>query len=335
MTMIRAARTVLIQIAVIGIVSVLLLEAVVALSFSYPNLSPIPLDLVRYLHIRFDRGVIQVKPDCALYDSEVTYTLRPGTCTFGSREFDNEYRINTLGVRDTEEALDRPEIVVLGDSLAMGWGVEQQEAFPQVLARTTGRRTLNAGISSFGTARELLFLKRIDRSNLQHLVIQYTDNDFGENAQFASTGSLKILTEAEYQRTVEEQAELLSYWPGKYALNLLVQLRAAFRRQLEQQARAAEREPLEAEADAFVGVLEQAPVDLSAFRVTVAAVNADFLEAVRRRAARSPVAWVTEIELFAFGTSLSFPGAYYVLDDHPTQLGQAAIARDLAKRLGI
>ena len=63
------------------------------------------------------------------YDPELTYRLRPGACTFSELEFVTDYRINSLGVRDDEASLDGPEIIVLGDSFAMGWGVEQQESF--------------------------------------------------------------------------------------------------------------------------------------------------------------------------------------------------------------
>ena len=53
---------------------------------------------------------------------------------------------------------------MLGDSHAMGWGVEQEEALPQVLARKSGRKVLNAAVSSYGTVREMLMLDRLDTS---------------------------------------------------------------------------------------------------------------------------------------------------------------------------
>ena len=52
---------------------------------------------------------------------------------------------------------------MLGDSYAMGWGVEQGESFPEILEAATGLRVLNAGVPSYGTPRELLMLERLDR----------------------------------------------------------------------------------------------------------------------------------------------------------------------------
>lgn len=121
-------------------------------------------------YMDWERSIVQYEPACARYDAELTYTLRPGTCWFANREFDVELRINSLGVRDDEAALTAPEIVVLGDSFTMGWGVAQEQAFPHRLARLTGRRVLNAGVSSYGTARELEMYRRVDRKATTHLI---------------------------------------------------------------------------------------------------------------------------------------------------------------------
>jgi len=40
-------------------------------------------------------------------------------------EFTNEVRVNHLGVRDDEASLVAPDVIVIGDSHAMGWGVDQ------------------------------------------------------------------------------------------------------------------------------------------------------------------------------------------------------------------
>ncbi|HEY6505513.1 MAG TPA: hypothetical protein VIZ28_16175 [Chitinophagaceae bacterium] len=48
----------------------------------------------------------------------------------------------------------------------------------------TGEKVLNAGMSSYGTARELKNLYRLDTSGLQTLIIQYGRNDEVENEQF-------------------------------------------------------------------------------------------------------------------------------------------------------
>jgi hypothetical protein len=66
----------------------------------------------------------------------------------------DQFVVNTIGVRDNQRSLTQPEIVVAGDSYAMGWGVQQDESFPELIERRTGRRVLNAAVSSYGTVRE-------------------------------------------------------------------------------------------------------------------------------------------------------------------------------------
>lgn len=329
---IAALRSVILQTAIVALVTVVLLEVLVALSFAYPRLSPIPQPMLRTLHQHFDRNVIQVMPECASYDERVTYLLRPGTCTFANREFTNRFHINSLGVRDDESSLLAPSVVVLGDSVTMGWGVEQHEAYPEVVERLTGRRVLNAGISSFGTVRELRLLERIDRSRLEYLLIQYTDNDLPENEAFLAAGELRILTAPEYRQTVEQHQRSLRYIPGKYAFNVLVQLQSAARRRVEvtRVADATEGDWQRA-ARVFVDVLVRSPVDLSHTPLIVLSLHSEFIEALREVVQRSELPWIAEIRLLDAGSATRFPGAYYDLDDHPTAAGQEAIARAVVR----
>src|SRR5436309_11914338 len=97
---------------------------------------------------RSERHLIQFSPDCAQYDPRLGYRLRPGRCRFANREFATTYMINSRGLRDDETSLHEPTVIVLGDSYAMGWGVEQDETYPQVIERNLGVKVLNAAISS-------------------------------------------------------------------------------------------------------------------------------------------------------------------------------------------
>jgi lysophospholipase L1-like esterase len=326
-------RDLLVQIVVVSLITTALLEVLVALSFRYPKWSPMPIDLVRYLHIRFDRNVIQVMPECAIYDEALTYILRPGRCTFASREFANEYRINSLGLRDDEESLAKPDVVVLGDSLTMGWGVNQGETYVAVFEALTRRKTLNAGISSYGTVRELRLLERIDRSALRDVVIQYMNNDVGENAQLIEHPPFVTLSRSDYERTVQDQARLLRYFPGKYAFNVMVQLQSALRQQFGH-SRAVGQVTAERQAELFVQAVERSPVDLSPFRVSVLSFDRNFIDSARRVAKASPVKWVARARFVDASSTVSDPGRSYILDDHPTARGHAAIAELLARELG-
>ena len=325
------ALTALVQIALIALITLGLLEALVAFSFRYPAASPVPATLLRYLHLRFDRNVIQVLPECAMYDETLTYRLRPGRCTFASREFRNEYRINTLGVRDDEESLRAPQTVVLGDSLAMGWGVNQDESFSSVYERTTGVRTLNAGVSSYGTVRELRMLERIDRSAMKDLVVQYNQNDAFENSQLVERPPFQTLTREHYERTVADQRDLLRYYPGKYAFNVLVQLQSMVRgRQPVQESSNID---LDRQAWLFIEVLRRSKVDLRQYRLTVLAVDSDFIAAAKRAAQQSEIDWISRIGFVDAAPITKVQGALYRLDDHPTAVGHQEIARLLVAHL--
>lgn len=323
----------LVQVGVIALVTIALLEGIVALSFAFPTLSPLPLPLLRTLYQHFDRRVIQVMPACAIYDERITYRLRPGTCMFENREFANEYRINSLGVRDDEDSLRAPAVVMLGDSVTMGWGVEQDQAYPAVFERLTGKRVLNAGISSFGTVRELRLLERIDRSRLEHLVIQYTDNDVQENEAFLAAGELRILGREEYEGTVVRQQNDLRYIPGKYALNVLVQLRASVHHRFGVDPADATANDWNRDARTFIDVLKRSPVDLGLMSLTVVSLHSEFISALRETAMRSDLPWIAAMRLVDAGRVTQFSGAFYLLDDHPTAAGQHAIARELARAL--
>ena len=66
-TILRTVRLAALQGLIITLISVALLEGIVAFSFRYPGMSLLPRPLLRYLHERFDRHTIQVMPECAQY----------------------------------------------------------------------------------------------------------------------------------------------------------------------------------------------------------------------------------------------------------------------------
>ena len=67
---------------------------------------------------------------------------------------------------------------------AMGWGVSEGATFGKRLEGRTGLRVLEAGISSYGTARELTILRRSDTQDTRYLIIQYKSNDLDDNLAF-------------------------------------------------------------------------------------------------------------------------------------------------------
>ncbi|MTI37894.1 hypothetical protein E1140_00180, partial [Fulvivirga lutimaris] len=171
-----------------------------------------------------DRSTIQVVPECGKYDSNLFYTLRPGTCQFKNREFNNQFNVNEIGVRDDMQSLEFPEIITTGDSFTMGWGVDNEEAFPSQLEKQTGRVLLNSAVSSYGTVREMMILNRVKLDSVKTLIIQYHPNDYEENKKYYdNNNSLPISPEEVYQSTVNQVASNKKYYFGKYTSQILKQ----------------------------------------------------------------------------------------------------------------
>jgi lysophospholipase L1-like esterase len=110
-----------------------------------------------------------------------------------SSEYKCRYRTNSKGFRGTAEyALVPPEhcfrIVVQGDSVTMGLGVEDDETYSYVLEDMLRRDGINAevinmGIPGFGTAEELIQFHAVAKEYKPDLVILgFFYNDYMNNA---------------------------------------------------------------------------------------------------------------------------------------------------------
>lgn len=333
----RAAFVLLVNV----VVAVLMLEVTIFALLRMPSVtSAAPLivrEFAQKVYRHFQRNIIQYDADCAQYDAGLGYTLKPGTCTFGNLEFSNEFHINTQGLRDDEATLAAPEIVFLGDSQVMGWAVAQHEAMPQALARHTGLRVLNAGISSYGTVRERLLLDRLDLSNLRAIVVQYCDNDIVENQVFSSNGNvLPVMTEARYREASEQTRADAGYYPGKYSFRLV--LKAL---QLEEpEADIAQIDPNLTPADEarlFINALVHAgQASLEGIPIITFEINSNlarrrtFVDALSHVKA-DPVfpAFIRDMRLIETEGLLDHSD-FFVLDDHMTVAGNDKVASMVA-----
>lgn len=302
------------------------------------------LEVFRDYYLEKDRKIIQLLPECARYDSALTYTLKPGSCVIKNREFEVTYFINRLGVRDDEPSLNSPEIVVVGDSFAMGWGVSQDQTFSEQLERNLGTRVLNAAVSSYGTVRELKILESIDTENLRHLIIQYCANDFRENRDFRDHGnSLPIMTEESYNSLRDQHLESTPYFFGKHTWNLGARLRSKPgqpRTEINPEKKAARaRRRTVMEASVFLNALFESPLNWEQTSVIVVEVNSFaqndpwFIEALNAELAtsphRPPKARIRGLDL----SGLLGPDQYYRLDDHLKANGHRIIAEALAAEI--
>ena len=77
---------------------------------------------------------------------------------------------------------DDDYILVLGDSIAMGWGVNDYETFSYLLEKNLKMKVYNLGVSSYGTIREIKKMKLSSfYENSKKIIIQYHPNDLSEN----------------------------------------------------------------------------------------------------------------------------------------------------------
>ena len=154
------------------------------------------------------------------FDPLLSYTLEPGSIHHQEREFDIVYEINSQFLRDDEQSLHGPEVVVLGDSHGMGFGVGQDKTFAQIIEHRTGKIALNAAVWSYGTVREMRLLDRLDTSDINYLIIQYCNNDYFENSSFMKNGDLRTTIES-HARKVKIHEDAKGYYIGKYAAQLI------------------------------------------------------------------------------------------------------------------
>jgi hypothetical protein len=292
-----------------------------------------PLDLARSMYWG-SVTEIGYDPACGQYDEHLAYTLRPGACTFSSREFFTRLEINSLGLRDDERSLHGPRIIVLGDSHAMGWGVDQDRTFAQIIEARTGVPVLNAAIASYGTAREILNLRRLETDHLGLLVIQYCDNDFEENEAFSKDGNtLPIMSRSEYLAVAERQRRASAYFFGKNTLRLVQHTM----RDLSWHPAAGAR--TRAAPELFLNVITHGPVDLHGVVVLVLETNTgyegndEFIplldEVLASEPARAGGLTITTLDLRPVLT----PDDYFRLDGHLNARGHRAIADAILQRL--
>lgn len=109
---------------------------------------------------------------------------------------------NAAGLRDTDEPArpGQPVLIVLGDSLAFGWGVEYAQAFPTRLEAALGARVVKAGIPGTGPGDQLELLRELlQRTRPEAVVLAFfVGNDFadvaaGGDAQYEIVDGLRVL----------------------------------------------------------------------------------------------------------------------------------------------
>ena len=131
------------------------------------------------------RNIWQTQNECVEFDNQLIYVPKIGKCLFNNPEFRTELNFTNEGRDNGNNSLKKDSknsIAVLGDSYAMGWGVNDNETFAANLERETGIKVYNLAVSSYATERSLLRLKKLNLiDEVKTIIIQYCYNDYGEN----------------------------------------------------------------------------------------------------------------------------------------------------------
>jgi hypothetical protein len=302
-------------------------------------------NISRRIYVYHDMHIPTFTPEGGRFDRTLGYTSKPGTFFFSTNESTVECRINSLGVRDTEAALDSPEIVVLGDSYAWGWGVKQNETFAKILEAKTGLKVLNAGVPSYGTAREFMLLKRIKRDKLKYLIIQYCDNDYPENTDFYNSGNKLItMSKEKYEKTVKNYLDNSHYYFGKFLIagaeiiknNFSFLFKVGDYKTIKKKMY---KRPLN-EAGLFLNVLLHSGVDLSGVQLIVFSATVfdpsqnGFVISLRREIASGEYPpFIKKMIILDATKFLNSREHVFVLDGHFNPQGHRIVADKLAQQI--
>jgi hypothetical protein len=336
---------------IINLIVLFLFVAIPETIFSYwlHHPSQIPsflLPAFRQYYGNMQRNIIQFNSNCSIYDSSLFYILKPSSSfIFKNYEFSDSFQTNKMGLRDVESALSKPEIICLGDSYAMGWGVEQQHTFAKQLSRMSGKKVLNAAISSFGTAREMKNLYRLDTSALRYIIIQYSRNDAEENRQFVQNNySLKVSSGSDYKKTVHNHYWSKLWFPGKHFLTISRMYAAekinGLLKRRKNNAKDAGGISLRQSAGDLLNILAHSAINFKTCKVYVNDINEselmdnDFISEAESISGSSPYKEHFNGNLQLIRTAGLLTGDdHYILDDHLRFSGHQKIADLLNKQI--
>ena len=147
---------------------------------------PVFKSIQRNLYYELFVEVWQNKPECVSFDEDLIYVPKIGSCKHQNAEFDTILNFTNSGrLMPKITNKNAKSIVVLGDSHAMGWGVNDKETFSYFLQDLAKQPVYNLAVSSYGTEREIVRLEKsglLENSDI--IIIQYHENDLKENENF-------------------------------------------------------------------------------------------------------------------------------------------------------
>jgi hypothetical protein len=276
--------------------------------------------------------------DCMDFSSALyVYKLKPGPCRLKNIEYDIVFSSDANGFRNGIRTSSGYDVAVIGDSFAHGVGVADDQTFSSILESNYHYQTINLAIGSYATMRELEVLGEYGK-DAKYVVVQYCDNDYGENL-----ASLKLSRE-DFRSAVEREwrGRITTYHEGKsLGYRKPIQDFAVMIRNHSYTSKSAWRDqaksgrPMEEEASAFAQVLARYRPVLEGKRVILFEA-AMWGENSPKFAATfgselSKIDWLN-YRVLNTADILSYKD-YFFLDDHITARGHQKLAAAIAQEL--
>ncbi len=167
----------------------------------------------KQIYFKGYRKIWQNDNICTTFDKNLLYKPKNGTCEFNNAEFQTNLTFGEF-TREHSSVLNNNYLddflIVLGDSIAMGWGVKDNETFSYHLEKKMNIKTYNMAVSSYGTVREIKRLKLSPfYENSNTLIIQYQMNDLVENKELDIN---KIYSKEEFKNKFENNSSNLNIY---------------------------------------------------------------------------------------------------------------------------
>ena len=320
-----------------------LVEFALAITMRFPSHMPqVVLWALREYYDYYERNILQFDSNISEHSSYLGYRLRTNTSVFNNREFSTLIEPNSKHLRDTEESLRSPQIIVLGDSYTFGWGVNSDERFSNILGKLLNRSVANVSMSSYGTAREFMLLRSLEPVSADYVVIQYIHNDYGENITYLKhTNSLPVMSANHFLIRCHQNRLNKRYWPGKHIRYLFPKLVGYVRKGINRGIVSSNYmpPPVENEVAAFINILLKNADLLHDKKIIVFSINDwglnedNFVSTLVKRINENPNQVTEEIRtLIAFDASYILNNSnYFLLDHHINAQGHSIIADYLSK----
>lgn len=158
------------------------------------------------------RKIWNANTDCVEFDEYFFYKPKLGDCLFKNVEFETKLTFSKEGrVSENNISNNKKSIAVLGDSFAMGWGVDNNKTFSSLLEKKLNKKVYNLGVASYATEREIQKLKNFESLyNIDTIIIQYCLNDIGENVLFSKKNNSDKFSKEKFNNYIKEELSIFA-----------------------------------------------------------------------------------------------------------------------------